>query len=118
MLATSLFGVIETAVIFAGIILIVAVIAFSIYAFEALTRGRAIIPWGQRQRVERARANKDIAEIRIEEEAAELKYLAMQPTRLAINKAIEEGELINLKDLLAGKKALPMRDVEDYEQEV
>lgn len=87
---TTPFEVIQTAVIMFGFFLLAAVIAIGIYCCMALDKGRSVLPWGQRQRVERARANKEIAELRGAEEAAELKHMAMQPTRNAITQAIED----------------------------
>jgi hypothetical protein len=103
----DVWAVVEAGVIFAGACVLTVFIGGVVLAYKAAEDGRGFFPWGQRRRVERARASQEVAEHRVEEEMAELKYLALQPVRNRIAEATEKGETVQLKELLAGQKPGP-----------
>lgn len=106
-LATNVWSAVEAAVIIGGISLLAAVVGTVFYCCVQADKGKGMIPWKYRRRVEAARASKDIAELRIQEEAAEIKYMALQPVRQRVTEAIQNGETVNVTELLAGAPHSP-----------
>lgn len=88
---TAMAKIIQAAVVCAGVASCLGVVGLSAYAVIALSHGRPLFPWGPRNRVERAKARAEIAELAIREESAEIRRLALEPSRQAIMQAIQDG---------------------------
>lgn len=98
----TLGNVLNTVAICGGIAVIALIICVSVIVMLHVDKGHSVIPWSHRKRVERAKADREVAELRYNTEIADLKHMALQPVRNRILENIENGDIQPLKELLSG----------------
>lgn len=96
---------IETGIVGGTVTTCVLLVCLSVWLYERERRDRSLLPWGSRRRVERARADAEVASFRKQAEEYDLQHLALQPMRARVEKAIRDDEYVTAKELLAGPQA-------------
>lgn len=92
------------ATIFGGFVLLLIVLGMFFYALLALDKGAPLLPWTARSRVAKAKADLEMAEIRVKREKADISLMALEPYRAQALKAIESGEPMEELTNLSGDK--------------
>lgn len=75
-----------------GIAAIAFVIGIFFWILDREQRGRPVMPWSARMRVEKVKASRQIAEEHLKLDALEVKRLAVTHTRDRVVEAIKDGD--------------------------
>ena len=88
----GIWSIINTLVICAGIAGILAVVGFFVFALMREDKGRPLVPWGARMRAERAKAHTLVLKEHLEQDALEVKRLALAHQHDLVLEAIKAGD--------------------------
>lgn len=99
-----------------GFMGIAAVIGTMVVIAMREDHGRSVIPWGVRHKVEKARAEAEIEQHRLDLLGVEVKRLALESKRTKVIEALQNGEDVDLAEIL--QRQLPKRVSEDPPQRV
>lgn len=92
LIATGIYTVAEAAVILTGLCMLAMVIGSVIICAIREDSGRPLMPWSARMRVEKAKAHTETMQQHLEQEALEIKRLALDHRRTQVLSAIESGD--------------------------
>lgn len=88
--STNVYSVVEAATIMGGICMVAAIIGMAFYAVMREEKDRALMPWGARSRVEKARAHTEVMQQHLQQDALEVKRLAIEHQRTRVMNAIAQ----------------------------
>jgi hypothetical protein len=105
----------QTAEIFLGLCMIGTVIGAIIWVLVREDKGRPILPWGERMRVEKAHAHTEVLKSQLEQDGLEVKRIGLDHHRNLVMRALEQGDDEMVAHLTLGK---PKPKLERGDEEV
>ncbi len=89
---TNLYGVIEALVICGGIVMMIGCVGATVWVCIREDRGRQVMPWGARSRVEKEKAHTEVLQESLKQDALEVKRIALAHQRTKVLEAVENDD--------------------------